>query len=105
MFLLVINVFHISLYLLIHFVPELNTKDIDTIKEKTEEWLKTKRVEEALWRTVYKLVAKNYFVDVETELHYEIKNDEEYIDFPIKQRKQGLFQVRPFSSTNPDVLD
>ena len=77
------------------FLTELDCVETKKILDLTTEWLKPKQVQQQLWRTAFKLVAKNFFVDVETAGSIDrVKGNREWFEIPIRQRKPGLFKVR-----------
>ncbi len=59
--------------------------------QKTNAWLEHEKVQQIFWRTTYKMVAKNFYVDVNTQNH-QVLDKQGWLEMEIKQRKD-LFRV------------
>ncbi len=61
------------------------------MSDNTDEWLTRPHTEEMFWRTCYKVVARNFYVDVDPAVPYP-PNTDGWVELEIKQRTE-LFKV------------
>ena len=89
--------------------------NVEEMEKRMKEWLEKSETEKRLWRTAYKIVAKNFYVDMDPRQQYSAKprpveaspgedgtqpegeeaETEGVIELEIKQRKP-LFKVQVF---------
>ncbi len=61
------------------------------MSKATTKWLEWPQTRQMFWRTCYKLVAQNFFVNVDPEKHYR-PDENGWVQLDIEQRAD-LFQV------------
>ena len=64
----------------------------------TTSWLQREEVQQMLWRNAFKLVCKNFYVDVDTEKGVHRDKGNQDIKFTIEQRRPDLFKVSTSNS-------